>query len=408
MKKHLLFVFMISCAFSFAQWSTTSNNTSIDVISAFSKVYSSDGFTNGLFESTDNGNTWTNSNTGVPSAGVEFGVLHNGNLYAYKNNTVFVSTTGNNWTSMTGAFGATDIIKGMTVHSGTVYAATSPLSGGGFKIFTLNGSSWALKSSFTQTIINNIASVNGALFGGTTANGVIKSTDNGQTFTNSSSGMPTQAPHKSVLCFAPVSGGMLAGTYGGKICRSTDNGATWTSVYDIGDNSLFIGINEFYIHSTNEIFAATDSGFVYTLNGGLNWQKSNSGLNYANFEYLMKHVTVSGSYIVAGVNTMVGSKIVRMPLNQIITSIKKNTISLNSKVYPNPSSGLVNFNSNAFTSLENISVNIINVTGKLITSYSISDVNTVIDFSSFENGLYFYEINSEGERIETGKLLIQH
>lgn len=408
MKKHLSIFLLFATATCFAQWSSTSNNTSIDVYSAFSKVYASDAFNSGLFESSDNGNNWTNSNTGVPSAGLEFGVLHNGSLYAYKSNSVYVSTTGNNWTNMSGAFGATDVIKGMTVHGGTVYAATSPISGAGFKIFTLNGSSWALKSSFTQTIINNITSVNGALFGGTTANGVIKSIDNGQTFTNTSSGMPTQAPHKSVLCFAPVSGGMIAGTYGGKICRSTDNGATWTSVYDIGNNSNFIGINEFYIHSANEIFAATDSGFVYTLNGGLNWQKSNSGLNYSNFEYLMKHVTVSGTFIVAGVNTMVGSKIVRLPLNQIITGLKKNSLSLNSKVFPIPSSGLVNFSSKSFTTLKDVYINISDITGKVLNTYSVIDENTVIDFSNLEEGLYFYEITSEGNTRETGKLIIQH
>ncbi|MBK7816630.1 MAG: hypothetical protein IPJ60_03165 [Sphingobacteriaceae bacterium] len=64
-------------------------------------------------------------------------------------------------------------------------------------------------------------------------------------------------------------------------------------------------------------------------------------MNFGNFENLMKRVTVSGAYIIAGVNTSGGARIVRMPLSSIGLTTGINELAagtLENKVYPNPTS----------------------------------------------------------------------
>lgn len=410
MKKTLLSLFVIGTLNSFAQWATTNNNSAQDCISAFGKTFASDVFANGLDVSTDNGGTWAASNTGIPSGGVSFGTLSGSNLYAFANNTVFTTTTGNNWTSMTSSMSSSLIIKSMTSINGSVIASASPNSPVSFKIFQLNGTSWALKSSPTNSaIVRCIRNLNGTLFAGTTNSSVIKSTDGGMTFSGSSSGMPTENINKYINCLGATSSALFAGTIGGKICRSTDNGATWSTVYNIGDNNGFYGINDIYVYSSNAIFCATDSGFVYTTNGGTSWQRYNTGLNFSNFENLMTKVTVSGSYIVASVKTSVSGRMVRLPLNQIIVGAGVNeNIAGNyeNKVYPNPSSNETTIEVSDLTFENNCVVILHDALGKEVYRTNMTNGSSKINVEQFAKGIYNFTVEQNNIAKSRGKLVV--
>jgi hypothetical protein len=77
------------------------------------------------------------------------------------------------------------------------------------------------------------------------------------------------------------------------------------------------------------------------------------------------------------------------------------------KVYPNPTSGLLNFiwdsKSNEFTNLRLYSVE-----GKFLLEKSIAKQNSSleIDLSTFANGLYFYQLD-DGQKSVNGKFLLQ-
>lgn len=409
MKKILLPVFLTGCTALFGQWQSTTNNTGKEVISAFSKVFSSNTNDNGLHSTTDNGANWSNSNTGVPAAGLNFGTFYNNTtLYAFKSNTVYSSPNGSAWSAMTGSFTGTDVIKSMTSLSGTVFAISSPVSGNGYKVWSLNGSSWGVKSSQSGTaapIATCIRNLNGNLFAASTNTGVLKSTNAGASFTNSSSGIT--GSDKYVTTLGATSSALFAGTATGKIMRSTDNGATWTTAYNFGDGMSFAFVNDIYVLNNNNIMAATDSGFVYSVNGGTTWQKSNAGLNFSNLENYMYRVTVGSTHIIAGVATMSGTKIVRRPISEIFGSsfINENITVTDLKVYPNPANLFLNISSETLMFENNCFITVYDVTGKQLAEYKLEEGQTQIDLSSFASGIYTYTLSKDKAVVSAGKFI---
>src|SRR4029077_10412221 len=148
-------------------------------------------FGGGAFRSTDNGDSWSPLNTGVPNA-------------------TFLSLTIN--------------------ASGHIFAGGDPLGGPvGVLRSTDNGNTWEPVNNGLKTgngINALLATSNGSLFAGTYGDGVFRSTDNGDNWTQVNSGLTAIF----VLSFATnASGDVFAGTYfGGGVFRSTNNGDTWS------------------------------------------------------------------------------------------------------------------------------------------------------------------------------------
>ncbi len=414
MKKLLLSVFTLSCFAGFSQWVYTGNNSSNDVTYAFGKALASDGVSSGLFSSTDDGATWAPSNTGVPAQGLKFGTLSGATLYAHRNFSVFSSSTGNNWSVMASALTSTSTIQSMTSLSGSVLAAVSPTSGVNIKIWQLNGATWALKSSPANSCIPTVfRNLGGTLYAGTTNTGVIKSTDGGMTFTGGLTGMPTQNIHKYTRSLASSGSTLYCGTAGGRIVRSTDAGANWATVYNIGDDNGFYGIYDIYVHTSSAVFCATDSGFVYTLNGGNTWLRYNTGLNFGNFENLMRSVTVSGAYIVAGINTTAGSgqRVVRMPLSTIGLTVSTgvselSTEKLENKVYPNPTSGNVTIEVSDLTFNDNCIVKLFDAMGREVTTTVMIGGKAELNLETYSKGLYTFTVSNKNTIASRGKLVV--
>lgn len=409
MKKILLSVFALASYAGFGQWAYTTNNTAQECTTAFGKALASDVTGSGLNSSSDDGATWAPSNTGIPSTGVSFGTFSGSSLYAFNNNTVYASTTGNNWTAQTGIT-AGQLVKSMTALNGSVIASTSPNSPVSFKIWQLNGSSWALKSSPTNSVIVTcIRNLNGTLFAGTTASSVIKSSDGGMTFSGAATGMPTENINKYIKSFACTSSILFCGTIGGKICKSTDAGATWSTVYNIGDNNGFYGINDFYVYSPTQIFAATDSGFVYSLNSGTSWLRYNTGLNFSNYENLMTRVTVSGNYIVASVKTSSSGRIVRLPLGQIITGAgiaETNLSNVETRIYPNPASNYANVEVSDLMFESNCEIKLFDGLGREVGAYPLTEGKAQLSLEKYNSGMYSYTVSHNKSVVSRGKLMV--
>lgn len=75
-------------------------------------------------------------------------------------------------------------------------------------------------------------------------------------------------------------------------------------------------------------------------------------------------------------------------------------------VFPNPSSGIINFEAKNKT--ENWKLTIYDVLGKMVYSVDVSNESkTSCDLNSFQKGMFFYKINSDGKTINSGKIIIQ-
>lgn len=96
-----------------------------------------------------------------------------------------------------------------------------------------------------------------------------------------------------------------------------------------------------------------------------------------------------------------------LKLNDIGTStsiIKKDSSNDKFSIYPNPSNGFVNFQSNE----DNVSGNIIvtNLLDEIILTTKMASKNTQLNLSDFKKGIYFITIEHNGE-VSTKKIIIE-
>jgi hypothetical protein len=148
---------------------------------------------------------------------------------------------------------------------------------------------------------------------------------------------------------------------------------------------------------------------VYTTNGGNTWTRYNTGLSYANAEWNMQRVTVSGNYVIGGVKSLsgAGAKVMRMPLSAIGISSGLNELSAgigNANVFPNPTSGKVIIELNE-TSLENFSVNVYDAMCREVLNGNMSNGKAELDLGNQSKGLYTYTIYNKNGIVSKGKLI---
>jgi hypothetical protein len=416
MKKLLLSILTLISFSGFSQWANTSNITSGDVITYGSTGLVSDVTTSGLF-STPDGATFNTSNTGVPAAGLRFGTVSGSNIYAYGGSSsnsyqIYTSTTGNNWSLMTSAITSTDVIKSMTVLNGTVMAVSCPISSAGFKIWKLSGSSWVLQSSQSSNLVAVLRGLNGSLYAGTTGTCVLRSTDGGVTFTNYSTGLPTGTIFdKYINALGGTSTTLFTGSQFGKIFKQAASSTTWTPAFTTSNGSTNTFINEINVYQNMYVTVASDSGFIYSGDGGTTWAKNNAGLSYPAQEYNMKRVSLIGNYLVAAIySSSPNPKIMRRLASEIFPTIGINETdikAIESKAYPNPCKGEVTIEANELYFWAHTNVKVYDVLGKEIGVYQMTDGKAQINTISLPQGIYSYHVFNEGKPVSTGKILVQ-
>lgn len=83
---------------------------------------------------------------------------------------------------------------------------------------------------------------------------------------------------------------------------------------------------------------------------------------------------------------------------------ESNSFDITTHVYPNPTTGLINFE---LETTHNLSFNLvlIDITGKQLKSINMNTKMSSIDLEDYPNGIYFYQIYHEGERLKAGKII---
>jgi len=271
----------------------------------------------GFFRSLDEGLTWQSINNGVALDYRNVGwivVDSADNLVAgagsHVGSNVYRSTdNGESWTSITSGFGGSCAAQNDSGHiylGNTGYGQYSVSKDGGYTwthyshpspfiycieindsghIFiggnytgyrsTDNGATWTVLSGGITSSINSIAiNSSGHLFAGNSLeyasqSGILKSTDNGDSWTPVKEGFRVYPTHNIVINNA---GDIFVGSWGWGIWRSTDEGVTWTQ-----QNS---GLHHFYIKSLyilndGNIYAGADGGGIYrSTDNGESWQQT--------------------------------------------------------------------------------------------------------------------------------------
>lgn len=226
----------------------------------------------GVFKSTDNGDSWTEIGvpisikttcikgsyvfaSGTPSSGL--GYLHRSTNNGTSWRRVNLGTTS----------GVNDVVIDL---SGNVFVATSSA---GLKKSSDNGLTWN-NVSFPQTDLRSLAvNSNNYIFVGTSGNGIYKSIDNGNSWTQSDGGVTNVAVSITISKSSKNFDYIFAGTLGldpGGVYQSTDNGTTWIKpsnqldVYTI--TSLAVnGLGDIFAETSDGVFMSTDNGVTWNL-----------------------------------------------------------------------------------------------------------------------------------------------
>ncbi|RIK75880.1 hypothetical protein DCC62_12435 [candidate division KSB1 bacterium] len=233
----------------------------------------------GVFRSTDNGNTWTQINSGLMYAQVfSFAINGDGDIFAGTYGIFRSTDNGNTWikTGLTNVWTYSLAING----SGDIFAGTEPASNWPYySVFrsTDNGNNWTRTSLSTDNVRSLVINSRGDIFAGPDPTDwpyytrVFRSTNNGIGW---SATIVTTSSYSSVLSLAiNSSGDIFAGTSVG-VFRSTNNGTNWTQTGLINR-----GVPSLAINSSGDVFSGTyDEGVFRSTDNGDNWPQMNSGL----------------------------------------------------------------------------------------------------------------------------------
>jgi|WetSurMetagenome_2_1015567.scaffolds.fasta_scaffold07226_3 photosystem II stability/assembly factor-like uncharacterized protein len=227
-----------------------------------------------LYFSTDDGSSWLARSLpqGFPILTLGIGgddYLYLGTFYEG----VYRSTdAGQTWSKT--SMGPGNVGKFLNVNGSGLYVTT--YNWGVFRS-TDNGVTWTPRNNGinTQSVCNDIIiGPAGALFVGTSLSGVFKSTDAGETWVQCSSGL--NSSYVRILFMGPGNR-LYAGTNDSVVFVSTNAGETWQFAgKGIGGSP----VRDFCARTDSEVYVVTGGGIHRSTNDGLDWHQVNGGLQY--------------------------------------------------------------------------------------------------------------------------------
>lgn len=222
------------------------------------------GCNEGVYTSSDDGNSWTAKNTGLPDKGLPDKPYVN--CIAVKDNIVFIGTDGH------GVFRSTD-----------------------------NGNSWISKNIDTiHTNVKSIAIKDNYIYVGT-RNGIFVSSDNGENWTdngNQWTAKENAIPGTDINSIVPFENEIYvaARTFG--VYKSSDNCNSWKEttgvelLSPVSPNCLTINDNTFYIGTDIGTFLSTDKGKT--------WTSKNLGSQLNNLGPFVNCIAAKGKTLIIG------------------------------------------------------------------------------------------------------------
>jgi hypothetical protein len=299
-----IFCVLISIPQAKAQWSSMGpyGGPMYAVETSGSTVYAGTGL-NGVFKSSDNGQTWAAANSGLEGRWINALATSSNYIYAGTNyDGVFVSSNdGATWLKKSN--GLTDLHIESLFTTGTgVYAATSD----GVFFSANNGNVWTLDNTGIPGTYNvySWAQMGDTIFAGTYGAGLYMKTLTGSTWTQVSGGLPVSTTSSYFYALTTDGNNIYAGTNSG-IYKSTDRGVTWTQS-NAGFPSGIFAVS--FAVKAGYIFAGTTSAGVYvSTNGGTSWTVARTGMEDwpgsnmgPNYSYgRVNDMAVSGSQVLA-------------------------------------------------------------------------------------------------------------
>ncbi|HEY5534276.1 MAG TPA: T9SS type A sorting domain-containing protein [Ignavibacteria bacterium] len=369
----------------------------------------------GIYRTTDGGANWDNTYNGGVCKGFtvnSFGHIFTTYFSSYDNtSSVNKSTNGGQDWNQVGTINSPRLIQSLTVNLlDYVFAASA---GDGIYRSINNG------ADFTQINLSNnyvwsLLSVDSttSIFAGTGKGKIFRSTDYG--FGWNQIYIRPDSTNNNVRSLAKSKTNILyAGLDTGGIIFSTNNGTTWTQ-----SSFTVPNVNAIVFNSLNHIFAGTGNNGVYrSTDNGVSWTQVNNGFTNNN---RINALAIDGAgFIYSGLNG-----------GSVYKSLQSTTISIKnisseipsgyslSQNYPNPFNPTTKIKFDVAPSLSFPNVSIGNPVTLKVYDVMGREVQTLVneklqpgtyetsfDGSQFSSGVYFYKLQT-GDFSETKKMLM--
>lgn len=338
-------VSLLFCNQLFGQWQPSSNGVFSNTAYCFLEAADGSiivGTSNGIYRSTDSGDSWSLSSTGIPSSdGTILRFTANGSrIFAGTREGVYLSDDNGVTWSLSESFGFS--VFGLQTLSNQVFAGT--MGGGIFKSMD-NGATWTNNNAglFTDSIYSLM--VNGSdLFAGTYGHGIFLSNDQGANWSQElSNSDPTVVRTMAVTTTRILAGVSIQispiGAFNG-LFRSTNGGQNWYpfSAYSGLPTPGNLPVAAMYASASTALLAS--GGQIYRSNdNGNNWTALMNGFS-ATLPYGIACFAETSEYIFCGVEAGGAGPIFRIPKGQVLTGINHLEQKAEINLFPNPSNGI--------------------------------------------------------------------
>jgi len=278
---------------------------------------------------------------------------------------------------------------------------------GTFEIYTTSdgGTNWVrvIGANIPASIANEagylgINSIVGNSFWfGTSLGRIFKSNDKGLSWTVAQSPSTDFNLGLDRFTFSDASNGLFMDYYNTTtLYKTTDSGNNWIPVTTSG----FFNTNIAYIPFTSTVIsaaAANPLGSSYSLDNGLTWTTIDTGVFHGELAILNSSFGFS-----AGMNTNATtggiSKFTSIPLKAPSFGINKQI-----SVYPNPTNGILNINSENSLIKE---ASVFDLLGRKVYNSKFSALNNVsLDLKSLQTGAYVLKVTTDSGKTETVKIM---
>ncbi len=426
----LIFVFFIllSCQI-FSQWTAVNNgipaNKATYDIAVSGQTLFVTTYSNGIYKSTNNGDSWAASNSGLSGMALfaaQLKIVGN-QIFAGTIGGVFKSAdNGQSWTPVTNGLPAAstkDIVSAIAASGSNIYIGY--LNGNGMYKSTDNGSSWTkcfLPSSLYIQGVNSLVTKGDTVVAGFAfVGGLFVSTDAGQNWKDISPG--SQIANKTIGPISFVVSDLYVGTgedpFGnGCFYKSTDLGNTWSQLI-VGSISTQYAVipTSLMLYNSNFLIGTAYGIQLYNINSS-GRKDISDGLPLANpngAKTTVPEILMNSTYAFA---VMDSGGVFRRNLSNIVTGISDNKIespvsfNLNQN-FPNPFNPTTTINFQ-IPSASKVSLKIYDVLGRevalLVNEYKTAGKYSVnFNANNLPSGVYLYNLQAENY-VEPKKMIL--